>query len=144
MSLSSLPSGINFSKKPSSLIWASPICPLRRLVISSSFLTLIFFFSSIKFLLISRAFLSSSSCFLFSIINLKSLAMFSGALILVLMTVAWECTLLFLTIDSSRFASAFCLYSSENSSCSSLVTSNRFASSSYSFLLPTLWLLSLR
>ena len=133
---------INLYKKPSSLSWAYPICPRSKLVIYSYFFTFNFFFYSINCFFIYNACLPYSSCFRFSTILWNSFIRFSGPLSL-LLKLNWEVTLLLWIMDYSILFTTFCLYSSECSTCSSLVISKRRFSKSSSCLLPILWLFSL-
>lgn len=138
-------SWINFSRKPSSLIWAYPIWPLSKFTIYNYFLTLCFFFSSSICFFAYCYFFYSSSCFRFSTILCNDFVKFSGPLSLWIMLVAWECTLLFLIREDSYIpASTFCLYSSAYSFCSFFGTSNFLIKISSNFLLPILWLCSFR
>lgn len=137
-----LGSWTSLSKNPCSLNCASPICPLSRFVISSSFLTFIFFFSSSICFFNSINFLYSSSCFLFSAISWNYLVRFSGPLSFDVIEL-WEWALLFFRVASSIYADIFLPKDSECSTCSSFDTPNFCLRISSSALLPILWLLSL-
>ena len=132
----------SLSKNPCYLSCASPICPLSKFVISSSFLTLIFFFYSRICFFNSINFLSSSSCFLFSAISWNYLVKFSGPFSLDVIEL-WEYALLFFKVASSISALIFLPKDYECSTCSSFDTPNFCLRISSSALLPTLWLLSL-
>lgn len=131
---------MSLSRKPYSLSCASPICPLSKFVISSSFLTFIFFFSSNRCFFIYMALRSYSSCLRRSAMAWNYLVRFSGPFNL--KAEVLDCALLLLSMDSSKPADTFLLNSSECSTCSSLVIPNLLLSSYSRGLLPILWLLS--